>query len=72
MNPYDKVRQKLKECIDVPIDVMSLEELLAFRQLAIEIEQVVAEGRKNAVIQLEWLVWGKKDKRRTKVRYWGE
>lgn len=70
MPAYDRVRQKLKKCIDTPIDDMSLEELLVFRQLAIEIEQTVKEGRKKAGIQLEWLVWGKKDKRRTKFQYW--
>ncbi len=69
MDKYDQVRQVLKEAIDYPIDDMSLEELLTHRQLMIEIERAAVINRTNAGIQLEWLAWGKKDKRRTKFKY---
>ena len=68
---YDRARQKLKEYIDAPIDDLSVEELLTRRQLLIEIERAAVINRKNAGRQVEWLAWGKKDKRRTKFRYWG-
>ena len=69
---YDRVRQKLKEYIDAPIDDLSVEELMKRRELLIEIEEVAIIRRRDAGRQLEWLVWGKKDKRRTKFQYWGE
>ncbi len=69
MDKYDQVRQVLKEAIDYPIDDMSLEELLTHRQLMIEIERAAVINRTNSGIQLEWLAWGKKDKRRTKFKY---
>jgi len=69
MDEYDQARKVLKEAIDYPLDDMSLEELLTHRQLMIEIERAAAINRTNAGIQLEWLAWGKKDKRRTKFKY---
>ncbi len=71
MDKYDQVRQVLKEAIEYPIDDMSLGKLMTHRQLMIEIERAAVINRTNAGIQLEWLAWGKKDKRRTKFKYWG-
>ncbi len=72
MDSYDRVRRQLKEFLDAPIDDLSIEELLVFRQLAIEIEQTVKEGRIRASQPVDWLWLGKKDGRRKNFPYWGE
>ena len=69
---HDTVRKRLDDFINEPIDDLSVEELVKRRELLIEIEEFAIKRRRDAGRQVEWLVFGKKDRRRTKFQYWDD
>jgi len=69
---YDRLKQTLKELIAHPIDDLSLEELLIRIQVLTDLERAFAFSRNRAEINLKYLLFGIKDRRRTKFQYWGD